>query len=140
MRYTFTLDDTPGAPERTYLWRQLELFNLQFTVPDNHRFLTLTARDEAGEIAGGLVGDTYWDWLHIDILWVREDARRHGLGKALMAQAEAEAIRRGCRHAHVDTLDFQAPDFYPRLGYTVWGTLEDLPPGHRRIFFQKDLV
>jgi hypothetical protein len=57
----------------------------------------------------------------------------------MMAQAEAEAIRRGCRHAHVDTIDFQAPDFYLKLGYTVWGVLDDIPPGHRRIFLKKDL-
>ncbi|MCA9909224.1 MAG: GNAT family N-acetyltransferase, partial [Anaerolineae bacterium] len=51
----------------------------------------------------------------------------------------AEALRRGCNYAHVDTLDFQAPDFYRQLGYTVWGQLDDLPPGHTRYFMRKTL-
>ena len=57
----------------------------------------------------------------------------------MLAMAEQEALRRGCHHAHLDTLDFQAPAFYEKLGYTLWGTLEDLPLGHQRYFYQKEL-
>jgi ribosomal protein S18 acetylase RimI-like enzyme len=65
---------------------------------------------------------------------------RKGLGSKLLQTAEAEAIRRGCKHAHLDTLDFQAPGFYLKKGYQVFGELQDLPPGHRRIFLRKDLA
>src|ERR1700733_13030693 len=43
-----------------------------------------------------------------------------------------------CHSAWVDTFSFQAPGFYPKLGYEVFGEL-DYPPGHRRIFFRKHL-
>ncbi len=33
--------------------------------------------------------------------------------------------------------EVQAPGFYERLGYTIFGTLEDYPPGHSRFFFRK---
>ena len=33
--------------------------------------------------------------------------------------AENEAIRRGCKHAHLDTMDWQALDFYLGMGYTL---------------------
>jgi hypothetical protein len=39
----------------------------------------------------------------------------------------------------VDTIDFQALPFYQKLGYTGWGRLDDLPPGHVRYFLKKDL-
>ena len=57
-----------------------------------------------------------------------------------MEQAEREAIRRGCRTIWLDTFTFQARGFYERLGYSVFGTLEDYPPGHSRFFLKKSLT
>jgi hypothetical protein len=37
-------------------------------------------------------------------------------------------------------MSFQAQPFYEKQGYTVFGVLEDLPDGHKRIFLKKDLV
>ena len=54
--------------------------------------------------------------------------------------AEAEAIRRGCKNAHLDTLSFQALDFYKKYGYTVFGQLDGLPPGHSRYYLRKTLA
>jgi GNAT superfamily N-acetyltransferase len=85
------------------------------------------------------VGGTYWGWLYVEILWLDARARGRGLGARLMAMAEQEAQRRGCRGAHLDTMSFQALPFYERMGYTVFGVLEDLPPGHRRYFLKKKL-
>lgn len=66
-----------------------------------------------------------------------ETLRGSGLGASLMRRAEEEAVRRGCRGAWLDTFSFQARGFYERLGYTVFGTIQDYPPGHRRHFMQK---
>ena len=49
------------------------------------------------------------------------------------------AVERGCHSVWVDTFSFQAPGFYPKLGYKVFGEL-DYPPGHKRIFLQKRLA
>ena len=54
-----------------------------------------------------------------------------------MRAAEQEARDRGCSHAHCDTYDFQALPFYQKLGYQVFGQLEDYPAGHTRYFLQK---
>jgi hypothetical protein len=37
-------------------------------------------------------------------------------------------------------MSFQAPEFYKKHGYSVWGRLEDFPPGNQRIFLQKPLA
>lgn len=90
-----------------------------------------------GEIAGGLLAYTHWNWLFIKHLWVAEAFRRQGLGRSLMLAAESEAVGRGCRHAHVDTFDFQARPFYQKLGFQIFGQLEDYPVGHTRYFLRK---
>jgi GNAT superfamily N-acetyltransferase len=90
-------------------------------------------------MAGGLIGETYWNWLHIELLWLEEGLRGRGYGQRLVIMAEDEARRRGMKHAYLNTFSFQAPDFYERLGYQRFGTLEDFPPGHKRHYYRKDL-
>jgi GNAT superfamily N-acetyltransferase len=63
-----------------------------------------------------------------------------GLGRQMLLQAEQEAIARGCRGAWLDTYSFQARRFHERLGYAVFGILNDYPPGQKRIFLHKVLV
>jgi GNAT superfamily N-acetyltransferase len=91
------------------------------------------------EIVGGLVGQTHWGWLFIHLLFVKEELRGHGYGHRLLMLAEEEARRRGAKNAYLDSFSFQAPDFYRKHGYEVFGVLEDFPLGHQRYFFKKKL-
>jgi ribosomal protein S18 acetylase RimI-like enzyme len=92
--------------------------------------LQVWALDEAGDLAGGLVGHTWATWLHVTYLWVDERHRGKGLGSRLLARAERTAAReRGCRSVRLETWDFQAPEFYKRLGYEVVCVIPDYPPG-----------
>lgn len=101
--------------------------------------LQIVARDQNGQFAGGLDGATYFGWLYVENLAVAEHQRRQGIGSRLLRAAEAEAVRRGCTHAYLDTFSFQARPFYEKHGYTLAGTLEDFPAGHSRFFLQKRL-
>ncbi len=56
-----------------------------------------------------------------------------------MLKAEQTAQERGCAHAYLDTFSFQALGFYERLGYKIFGVLEDFPPSHQRYFLQKQI-
>jgi GNAT superfamily N-acetyltransferase len=93
-------------------------------------------------LVGGVKASTVdlWKWLTIDILWVDEAERGHGLGDALLAAAEEEARTRGCRWSKVNTWDFQAPGFYRRCGYVEYGREVDYPPGHTNFLLRKDLL
>jgi GNAT superfamily N-acetyltransferase len=62
-----------------------------------------------------------------------------GLGSRLMADAEQEALRRGCDSAHLMTGSFNALPFYQKRGYTIFGELSDMPPGHTQYFMCKKL-
>jgi len=73
-------------------------------------------------------------------LWVRQDLRRRGLGRQLLAVAEQEATRRGCHDIQLSTLSYQAPGFYRRAGFEQIGELPGWPRGATRLFFRKALV
>jgi hypothetical protein len=53
--------------------------------------------------------------------------------------AEASAVARGCHSAWLDTMSFQAPGCYRKLGDAVFATLE-YPPDHQRHFLSKRLA
>jgi len=128
--------DTPSIDDTGFIFRRLVDFNETRTQPASARELAIFAR-RGPEIVAGLVGFTHWNWLHIRYLWVAGAFRHQGLGSRLVIAAEQEARLRGCEHAHLDTFSFQAVPFYERLGYSVFGRLEDYPPGHAKVFLQK---
>lgn len=137
--HTLTLETNPDPAAYAVVVRSLDEYNRQQAGDQRHLSLALFIRDEAGSVIAGLLGDTYWGWLAVNLLWVHAAWRGRGYGRTLLRTAEAEALRRGCTHAHLDTLDFQALDFYLKEGYTVFGELQGLPPGHTRYFLKKTL-
>ena len=94
-------------------------------------------RAEDGELLGGLHGGVWGGWLHIRILWIAEPARGKGHARALLAAAEAYARKRGSIGAFLDTFSFQARPLYEKLGFRVFGELENCPPGHAHYFMKK---
>ena len=130
----------PSETETDYIREALNQFNCAHVGDDGHTPLNLIEYDADGSIIGGLLGGTYWGWLYIDILWVREDHRRQGVGSRLLTEAEKEAMRRGCHHVHVDTMSWQAPAFYQKHGYEVIGVLPDIPLGNQKYLLMKALL
>ncbi len=129
----------PSETETDYIREALNQFNCAHVGDDGHTPLHLIEYDADGSIIGGLLGGTYWGWMYIDILWVREDHRRQGVGSRLLTEAEKEAMRRGCHHVHVDTMSWQAPAFYQKHGYEVIGVLPDIPLGNQKYLLMKAL-
>ncbi|MBL8328778.1 MAG: GNAT family N-acetyltransferase [Rubrivivax sp.] len=133
------LSNDPDDALRAAIQAPLRHFNDAQAGPSGHRALALAVRDDSGQVCGGLWGHTAYGWLYTQLLAVPEAARGQGLGRRLMLQAEAEACRRGCHHAWVDTI-FGARGFYERLGYRVFGELPAHPTGFVRSFLMKDLA
>jgi ribosomal protein S18 acetylase RimI-like enzyme len=104
--------------------------------------LHVYALDQQGEVIGGLTGRTHSlrAWLEISVIWVKPGAREQGIGRKLMKRAEEEALSRGCLYARTSTSDYQAPRFYEKLGYSLYGKLENCPPGETCYYYRKDLV
>jgi GNAT superfamily N-acetyltransferase len=125
----FLIDDMVSDADEIAVRRGLLAFNERHIGPADERPVRLVARDAAGAVVAGLLGHTKWGWLHVEKLWLADDARGQGLGSRLMAAAESLAIDRGCMGATLTTFEHQARSFYEKLGYVVFGTLEGYPAG-----------
>lgn len=118
----YNLSVVPLKQESSFLW------------------INRVVENENGEIVGGILGKMYcWNCLYIDVLWVKEEHRKDGLGSKLLREVEMLAKEKGCYLIHLDTFDFQAKDFYIKHGYETFGVLDDCPEGHKRYFMKKTI-
>jgi GNAT superfamily N-acetyltransferase len=115
-------------------------FYAKLEEPGNVRPLRIFAFRDDGSLAGGVLAQTQLTWLKTEILVVDEADRNQGVGRELMHRAESEARERGCVHAYVDTMGWQAHGFYQKLGYRIAGGLPDWGShGHSKYFLIKSL-
>lgn len=92
-----------------------------------------------GPVIGGLYGYQLFDWLFIQYVAVPPARKGLGLGSDLMARAENWARARGLAGLWLDTFAFQAKHFYEKLGFSVFGEIDNHPRGSRRHFLMKRL-
>jgi GNAT superfamily N-acetyltransferase len=118
----------------------LRAFNAPHMTHEEPSPFNVVLRDDQGAIVGGCMCETRWQWLFVDRIWVSQNHRGAGFGSALLEAAEDAARARGCTRAYLDTLSFQAKPFYEKLGWQLFGTQHDYPPGLTRYFLQKDLT
>lgn len=133
--------DAVTPQEKEELLTGLRTYNGQFL--DLSTFsgdIGVYVRDDKGVMLGGLIGVRKGDWLNIEYLWVSDAVRGSGVGSKLIKTAEDEARRKGCTHALVDTVSFQARPFYEKQGYQLQLSLQDYPyPGMQRHYLTKAL-
>jgi len=139
MMHKFTVEDEPLPSEIRFLEDGLTAFNAEATGIGEGRLLTVMARDEAGSPTGGATGWTWAGICHVRYLYVAPEHRRGGLGTRLIETVEGEALTRGCGQVVLETIDFQAPDFYRKCGFEVIATVSDHPPGYRLMIMRKRL-
>jgi GNAT superfamily N-acetyltransferase len=136
----FTPSDVVERSTFDAIFNALEKGSRDVVGPAVPRLLAIPMHDDAGQVVGGLWGVTLFRWLQLEMLFVPESMRGRGIGAALMQAAETEARFRDCLGINLDTLSFQAAGFYEKLGFSRFGLLDDCPPGHQRLFFQKRLL
>jgi GNAT superfamily N-acetyltransferase len=137
MDLTYTLQAEPTPEERYRIIDPLIAYNEEKAGPRNSKEFAFTVRSETGEFVGGLLGYTNWNHFFVAAVFVDQRFRRKGIGRELLKRAEALALEQGCDAIYLDSSDFQAPGFYEKLGYKVFGKLEDYPPGHQRFYLVK---
>ncbi|MEX3020600.1 GNAT family N-acetyltransferase [Kluyvera sp. STS39-E] len=121
------IKDIITEDDKAELLTGLRAYNRQFIDASEWGDICVYLRDSQGTMRGGLIGQRKGDWLSIDYLWVCETVRGDGVGSALINRAEAVAREKGCLHALVDTISFQALPFYQKQGYQLVNTLENFP-------------
>ena len=133
------LVDGPDDALAARLDAELAEFNFDATGIRDAREFAAALHDEGGALMAGVQGWTWGATCWVERLWVREDARQHGLGRRLLIAVESEARARGCGQLALTTHSFQAPGFYQRLGFETVGELADYPVGHASLLMRKRL-
>ena len=94
---------------------------------------------ENNTLTAALDGDIVWDWLYIDVLYVDDAYRGQGLGAKLIQEAEKLASVRKLTGLYLTTQDWQAVEFYKKMGYLEYAVFDDFPKGYKRHCFRKYL-
>lgn len=135
------LTDSPGADAIQQISNALDQFNTAATgIADRAPVAVLAIDPVTNEVKGGVIGRTSLGMLFIDLFFLPDELRGSGLGSQMLRAIEDEGRRRGCRSAVLYTISFQAPAFYVRHGWTVFGEVPCDPAGTARVFLSKDLL
>jgi len=134
------IEADPTDQDIRSLEERIHAFNEAATGIRDGKLLALFLRDGEGKVTGGLFGWTWGATCHVRYLFVPPSLRNRGYGTRLMRRVEEEAIARGCRQIALETHDFQAPEFYRRLGFEVVGRINGYPIGHHQLTMRKRLT
>jgi ribosomal protein S18 acetylase RimI-like enzyme len=137
--YNIVFKSDPKIEDYQSIAARLQHFNDTTGPSPKYKSIVLSLEDSKKKVVGGLWGQCAYKWLHIEAIVVPEDARGKGLGRALMQQAEGIAASHGCTGVWLGTLAFQARGFYEKLGYSIFGELENFPSGGSYFFMRKEL-
>lgn len=129
--------ETPGDEIYAELNGRLVRFNRD-SADWTHDAFTVAAYGADGALVGGVRGIVNMGLVEVRGLWVDPPYRNIGLGVRLMMMLEGHARALGATRMTLDTYDWQARDFYEKLGYTVFGRL-DYPGGAARFYMRKEL-
>ena len=126
-------------PEWAIIGGGIHNYNIQQAGDDHGQTMCFVIQRPDEEVVGGVIAATHWDWLYIDLMWIKDEFRGLGYGRRLLGLAEEKARELGAKNAYLDTFSFQALDFYRKHGYQVFGELKDFPAGHQRYYLKKQL-
>lgn len=135
----FLIESNPGAEEAEMLERKLFQYNGSRIDGYAYGDFIIKAVDRTDAVIAGLYGRIGGGWLYVASLWVEENHRGRGIGRKLLGLAEEAAVQQKCAGAYLYTYSFQSPGFYERLGYAVFGTLENFCESHLKLFMKKRL-
>lgn len=116
----------------------LDEYAAKFEVPLRDYINVFCYKDNM--LIGGAVGNIVLPRLNIKWLWVDKEYRGQDIGRTLIDKFEKVAHEKKCDRVFVDTMSYQAPDFYFKVGYREVARIQEFHPGHDRVFYQKDLV
>ncbi len=137
-----TISSEVSEDDKRYVFQNLIAYNVRAThelVRKPGIEISLVLKNAQGQVFGGIFCYTFLYCLYIDDLWIDECCRGKGYGKALLLEAERIAREGGCTFSHTCTFSYQAPDFYQRNEYKIFGILDDYPEGIIQYFLKKKL-
>lgn len=114
--------------------------NNDLHIPDYESIPFSLAAYEGEQYIGGVTGAMAWGLLYIRYLAVDPAYRGQGVGAKLLQAIEDQARQQGAMISELTTMSWQAPHFYIKYGYVIFGEIKDIPiKGQSKIYLQKYL-
>lgn len=118
-KYTLQYETDPKQSDTNYLTQKISEYakekkGLNPGIPFAYFY-----KDKDNSIIAGCNGYIFYGCLHIDQLWVHTDFRGQNFGTVLMKQAQELGIKNNCSFLTVNTMDWEALDFYKKLGFEL---------------------
>ncbi len=141
------ITETKSHDDIQFIHDNLYEFNLSKTgaerqeiiVPDTPERTAFAVRDDDGKIFGGIVfyfkdnGGT----LYVELLWMAETLRGQDFGTKLITKVKDRAAESKCSKIQLTTQSFQAPGFYPKMGFALTGTKSN--GNHSTYYYEMNL-
>lgn len=135
---TYTVETDPKQAWEP-IWKGLKGFNTSVLGDYGHTPLVISLQDADGALRGGIVGGVHLGWLNVSFLWVEDALRGQGHGSELLSRLENLAMSHGATRAFLDSIEFQAVEFYVRHDYVEFGRIKDFVQGFDRVYLWKPL-
>lgn len=145
--YNITYKFDISKESKDYIEHKLELYNFSkskylnpciYTMEQKRFGFYAYANNRIIGGAYGFIDDGYWTWL--DLLFVDEKYRNMDIATNLIKQVEQFARNNKCIGIRTDTWSFQAKGFYEKMGFTIYGQLENHPPHAIDYLLKKVLI
>ena len=129
------IDDTIGS----FIRNEFSWYGKQHGIILDYSEFCFVAENRDESLAGVITGKAYYNEVHIQDLVVNKDCRGNGIGSRLVETVEDHYRNKGFRFVTLTTFEFQAPEFYKKLGYTVEFIRKTDNQLLNKYFFRKDL-
>jgi N-acetylglutamate synthase-like GNAT family acetyltransferase len=137
---TIVVTDTPESDDVAVISQGLDAYNQEQGDTNDRKLLAVLVKDADGKTVGGISGRSSRGLLLLELVYLPKILRGGGMGSRLLAMAEEQGRKHGCKQAFLVTLSFQAPEFYKKHGWRVFGGETPCdPPGTTQLIMTKEL-
>lgn len=120
-----------------YIEESLEDYDEKYISYKLEGRIQIGIEDEGKLVAGLDACMTAFKILYVSTVFVDENYRRKGYGKALILEMEKRAKELGANTIRLDTFNWQGKDFYEALNYKMVGSYNNAEDGYSEYFFLK---
>ncbi|CAK0768736.1 Histone acetyltransferase [Azospirillaceae bacterium] len=140
MDFEFDATTRPKFDDLAVVQAGLRAHNEKFTGKSPALIAVFLREPETKKIRGGIAGFLVGPSAMLDWLWVDESLRGQGYGAQLMREIEKLIVSLKCDMITLNTFTFQAPGFYPKLGYQLLAQIPNFMLGNTKYYYRKHLV
>jgi GNAT superfamily N-acetyltransferase len=140
MTYDISYDPEPSHDDTKIIWKGISEHAKKVRGLSSGKPFAFLIRNNAKQIKGGCSGYIFYGCFYVDLLWVDEALRGKKYGSLLMKDAEKLAYDNHCHFIAVSTMDFEALDFYKKLGFTVEFERKGFDKNSSMFFLRKNLL